>query len=342
MNDILQKLKSTSTSALLGIDGMVDEVWEVIEKRHSPTEVIIMDKLINFGEAITERRSGGIAKERLLKRRSSGGFVANTGRAIANLGVQSTFLGLFEPFDEVFNEFLDIVTIIPVGKPVYMNVMEFSDGKIMMPNLDELLNLRWDDVINKLGTENIYNIFNVDIVGLGYWSNLYDFETIVHEVVSICSDNGKTRYIFHDFANLNKRTPQALDSAIKVLKKENNKIPQILSLNQHEGDLLAKHLDFSTAQNAEELASLVFKMREKIGISELIIHTLHHSVAATENSFEIAHQNECEKPSKTTGAGDTFNGAYMAAKLVENSLKRRLDFANKVAYTYVETGKILG
>ncbi len=340
MENILNKLKNSNCSALLGIDGMVDEVWEIIEKRNSPTDVVKMEKLLSFGQAVTERGTGGIAKERLLKRRSSGGFVANTGRAVAKLGVNSTFLGMFDPLDKVFYEFNDIATLIPVGSPIYMNILEFSDGKIMMPHLNELLNLKWENISLKLGEDKLKEVFNVDIVGVGYWSNLFDFDNILREICTLALENKKTKYIFHDFANLNKRTLEALGEAIEVLKRENKRVPQILSLNKHEGILLAKYLGFEIPENPEDFKVLVSKMREKMDIHEFLVHTIDFSVIATENECEITYQKLCEKPTKTTGAGDTFNGSYMAAKLVEENAQKRLEFANAVAYHYVETGDI--
>ncbi len=340
MKNILNKLKGAEYTALLGIDGMVDEVWEIIDKRNSPTDVVKMEKLLSFGEVITERRTGGIAKERLLKRRSSGGFVANTGRAVAKLGVSSTFLGMFEPLDKVFYEFNDIATLIPVGSPIYMNILEFSDGKLMMPHLNELLNLKWEDIVLKLGEDRLKDIFSVDIVGVGYWSNLFDFDNILREICALAIENKKTKYVFHDFANLNKRTLDDLGEAIEVLKRENKRVPQILSLNKHEGILLAKYLGFEVNENPDEFKSLVSKMREKLYIHEFLVHTLDFSIIATEDECEITYQKLCEKPTKTTGAGDTFNGAYMAAKLVEEDAQKRLQFANAVAYHYVETGDI--
>ncbi len=345
---IASAMRDINKTALLGLDGMIDEVWELVDSRTSPTEFEKITNMKNFGTAITDRGTGGIAKERVLKRRSCGGFVANTGRAVARFGtVDTTFLGMFgeEPRDVLFDEFKGYANLISLGNPANIQILEFVDGKIMMANLQELLNLKWIDMEQKLGKEQLTEILNKDIIGLGYWSNMYDFENILTEMVEICKDNGKTKRIFHDFANLNKRTPEALLEALAKMKELNAKMPQTLSLNEHEGGILAKVLGVSYPENINDPASMqaalaaVTAMQEKIGIDELVIHTLFFAVGATNNEGVAAvKQNYCENPVKTTGAGDTFNGGYMVVSLTDLPLADRLAVANITTRHYVATG----
>ncbi len=344
---IKSAIENQTGTALLGIDGMIDEVWELIDSRVGPGDYKKMDNMITLGNAITERGTGGMAKERLLKRRVCGGFVCNTGRAVAKLGQDTTLLGMFgdEPRDSIFDEYNGLATLVSLDKPVYLHVLEFLDGKIMMPNLDHLINLSWAGIIEKLGMEKLTSLLNVDIVGVGYWSNMYDFDAILGGIVDICLANGKTKRVFHDFANLNKRTADALADALKTLAKENKRLPQTLSLNEHEGAILAKQLGVAYPEDVNNKASstAVFEsvkaMRDIIDIDELIVHTSHYAVVATANhGAAVSNQNYCDKPVKTTGAGDTFNGGYMVASLTDLDPRQRMVFANATTLCYVSTG----
>lgn len=344
MNVALQNLKG---SALLGIDGMIDEVMELVDSRKGATEFNKLTRLMDFGNAITERGTGGLAKERILKRRACGGFVCNTGRAVATLGLDTTFLGVFgkEPFDPLFDEFKGLATLVSVGNPANIQVLEFIDGKIMMPHLDELIKLRWTDFVEKLGMERLVSLLDKDIVGVGYWSNMYDFENIMTAIVDICVANGRTKRIFHDFANLNKRTPEALDEALIHLGKLNPILPQTLSLNEHEGGILAEHFgieypeDVNNPISQDATLAAATAIREKTGLDEVVIHTLFYAVSATAtNGNAAAKQNYCESPVKTTGAGDTFNGGYMVSCLTDLSPVERLTMANATTLCYVSTG----
>ncbi|MEG1205767.1 MAG: PfkB family carbohydrate kinase [Angelakisella sp.] len=340
-------LESVEGRALLGIDGMIDEVWEVIDRRMGPGEYTMMTKMMDFGTAITGRGTGGLAKERLFKRRASGGFTCNTGRAVATLGLDTTMLGMFgqgNP-DPAFGEFAGLSRLVSVGEPARLHILEFADGKIMMPNLDELINLTWDTLVQKLGEAQLLELCNADILGVGYWSNMYDFDTIMTNLVAYCRKGGITKRIFHDFANLNKRTPQALTEALKTLARLNPHMPQTLSLNEHEGGILARQLGIAYPEaanrkdTAEQVLAAAIAIRASTGLDEVIIHTSHYAVlaTATQGAATVA-QNYCEKPVKTTGAGDTFNGGYMVAALTELPPTQRLTVANMVTLYYVTNG----
>lgn len=342
----IELLRATHPAVLLGIDGMIDEVWELLDSRTGPGQYTKMTKLMQLGSAITERGTGGLAKERLLKRRSSGGFVANTGRATAMLGAGTTMLGMFgtrRQVDPVFDEFEELGTLVSIGEPQRIHVLEFSDGKIMMPNLDELINLTWQQVVDCLGEERLRGLCNVDMMGVGYWSNLYDFENIMTALVTDYLKNGRTRRVFHDFANLNKRSHQALCDALSVLGSLNAQLPQTLSLNEHEGGILARQLGIAYPEhvNRPECEPAVLAAAEEIrrqtGLDEVIIHTLHFAVAATatEGTSSVM-QDYCDNAIKTTGAGDTFNGGYMVASAAGLELTARLLAANATTRYYVE------
>ncbi len=346
-NNIKNELLNLKGSAILGIDGMIDEVWQLIDNRSSATEYSKMPNMMDFANSISARKTGGMAKERLLKRRISGGFVCNTGRAIANLGVSTSFLGMFgaDTYDKLFDEFNNKVQIHSLGEPANINILEFSDGKIMMPNLENIINLKWENVIEKYPLSEITSILNKDIVGLGYWSNMYDFENILANIVKICKSNGKTKRILHDFANINKRTNKALLSALNAMKEQDKVLPQTLSLNEHEGAILCSALGVSYPKDVNNPNALnavlnaVVEAREKTDIDEIVIHTLYFAVCASrEKGSAFAVQNYCENPVKTTGAGDTFNGGYMAACLTALTAQEKLCVANATTYCYVSSG----
>lgn len=337
-------LEASPPTVLMGIDGMVDEVWELLDSRTGAEEYTKMTKLMQLGNAITERGTGGLAKERLLKRRSSGGFVCNTGRATATLGARTAMLGMFgSNSDPVFDEFTGLCEMVSIGDPAHIHVLEFMDGKVFMPSLDSLINLRWVDIVDRLGEQRLRQLCDVDIIGMGYWSNMYDFENIMTALVTDYLQNNKTKRVFHDFANLNKRSPQALADAVALLGRLNAQLPQTLSLNEHEGGILARQLGiaYPDAVNAAPSESAVMAAAVDIqrltGIDEIIIHTLHFAVIATAaQGSASAQQDYCHNAIKTTGAGDTFNGGYMVAVMTKLSPLERLQVANATTRYYVE------
>ncbi len=344
---IKNELEKLNASALLGIDGMIDEVWELLKSRTSDSEYTKMTNLMDFGSAIVERKTGGMATERILKRKISGGFVCNTGRAVASLGLDTTFLCTFgkTQIDSIFDEFKDKVEIFSCSEPAYINLLEFTDGKIMMPNLESIINLKWADIEKMFTHEQLKKMTDKDIIGFGYWSNMYDFEKMLSNIINLSKESGKAKRVFHDFANLNKRTKQALLEALQTLKEQNEILPQTLSLNEHEGGILCKALgisypeDVNTPKALNDVLNAAQKVQEMIEIDEVVIHTLYFAVSATKtNGSAYSMQNYCENPVKTAGAGDTFNGGYMMSSLTNLSQEDKLAVANATTYLYVSTG----
>ena len=58
---------------LIGIDGFVDEVWQVVEMRENVEKYTLREKMRGFGQAIVDCGEGGMLNEIVLKRRSYGG-----------------------------------------------------------------------------------------------------------------------------------------------------------------------------------------------------------------------------------------------------------------------------
>lgn len=343
----LAALEALEGGVLLGIDGMVDEVWELLKSRAGPNQFTKMARMAELGEAIAERRAGGLAKERLLKRRTFGGFTCNTGRATAALGLRTTLLGTYgaAAFDPVFKDLENACRMVSVGEPAKLHVLEFLDGKLMLPCLSGLIGLRWENLKRQVGSETLRELCDVDLIGIGYWSNLYDFEAIMSGLLEACLASGKTRRVFHDFANLDKRTPQALREALGILGRINSRLPQTLSLNEHEAGILARRLGIDYPGQADLRAGRdrVLAANEALllatELDELVIHTPYFSTIATRTQgCGCALQDYCDNPVRTTGAGDTFNGGYITASLAGLSPTERLVAANAAARLYVQTG----
>lgn len=342
LNRVESYIKSVQGKVVLGIDGFIDQVWQVIKTRTSNSEYILIDKMKKFGEMIVSRGEGGMANELIKKRRSSGGFTANTGRAIEKLDLSTVMIGMYgkDKIDPIFNEFKEKCTLITVGDPAVSNILEFSDGKIMMPYLKELLDFSWKDLVSILGHEKLKSLFaDADIVSMGYWSNMPDFDELITNINENCFINNCPKKMFFDFANIKKRSIEAIKESFKVLGHLNNKIPMILSLNEHEAALLFSYYGEEFSEDIENVAAIAASLREKINLDEIIIHTSRYAVGATESEgIGKVIQDYCDNPIITTGAGDTFNAGYIAASIDKLNINERLAISNAATRFYITNG----
>lgn len=339
---LMHYIKNMNGKIVLGIDGFIDQVWQIVETRTVNNEFILIDKMQKFGELILNRKEGGMANEVIKKRRSFGGFTANTGRVTGNLDLSTVLIGMYgkEAIDKIFDELKAKCTLITVGDPVISNIFEFTDGKIMLPYLDELLNFTWNDLVRILGEEQLKAIFaGADIVSLGYWSNMPAFDEFIINLDTRYFSGEYPKRMFFDFANIKKRSIEAIRKTFCVLGALNKKIPMTLSLNEHEGALLFSYYDLEFTDDCEKIGEFAELIRSKINFDEIIIHTPNYAVAVSETEGTgLSRQDYCTNPVITTGAGDTFNGGYIAACLGDLNITERLSMANAATRFYISNG----
>jgi len=341
INDYFDKLEGKIT---LGIDGFVDEVWQILSKRTGRRDYVLFDKMRDFAKSVHDCGEGGYANEIIRKRRSYGGFTANTGKAVGRLGGNPTLIGMFgkDTVDPVFREFQDTYNLITVADPAVCQIFEFVDGKLMLPFIEETMDFNWEVLAAALPREALAAAFDADIVAIGYWSQIPAFDDLVTKLCENFLIEGRCRRMFYDFADIRKRDQASLEHTLSVLAGLNYKMPMILSLNEHEAGLLFSYMgrsfNWEDPNNAEKDIDYV---RLQAGLDELIVHTPYFAVASTAGEGTVTVvQKYCSNPVITTGAGDNFNGGYLAASLGKGqlSLAERLFVGNAVTGFYVRNG----
>ncbi|MBC2605574.1 carbohydrate kinase family protein [Pelagicoccus albus] len=339
MNRYVDFLNNISGNVLLGCDGFVDEVYEIVDVRKSLTEFTAIDNLKEFGELIVKRADGGVGLEIVPKRRCSGGFTPNTGRVAAFLGLKPTLAGLYgeKTIDPAFEEFTENCNLLSLGDPALTLVFEFSDGKILMSALKSVANLTWTEFVEFFGEEKVKELFaDVDILGLGYWSLTPDFDKFLTGFISQYQESKPPRRMFFDFADIKKKSSESFLESLALIKKYNEKVPMTISLNEHEGAELFSRFGLEWKEEPQQVASGLTTLREKIGIDELVVHTPHFGAASSATDGEgYAMQELQTKVIRTAGAGDTFNGGYLCASLGDLSVKERLVIANAATAFFV-------
>jgi len=332
-------INNVSGKVLLGCDGFVDEVYQIVKERQSLTEYSAMDRLKDFGELIVSREDGGVGLEIVWKRRCSGGFTPNTGRVAAFLGLKPTLVGLYgkKGIDSAFEEFVDNCNLISLGDPALTLVLEFEDGKVLMSALKTVADLTWKDFEAFFGEDRLKELFaGVDILGLGYWSLTPDFDNFLEGFVGQYEAGDAPKRMFFDFADINKKSPKSFMETIELMARLNKKIPMTISFNEHEGKELFSRFSLEMHEDPKVVAADLTTLRETIGIDELVIHTPQFAAASHSTEGEAcALQEQQTEVIRTAGAGDTFNGGYLSASLGDLSLKERLVVANAATAFFV-------
>ena len=361
----------TGSKITMFADGYVDEVWEIVDKRTGLKDYTTYSQMKQFTSRINNSGTGGVGLELVKKRRAFGGFTANIGFAAAKLGVDTAMVGVYgnEKLDPLFEPINEICNVYSMGDPAITHVFEFDDGKILMSYMEAVQDITWDSIVNKLGVEKIKQLISEsDIIGVGYWSLLPAFDEIVLQISALLPQNYKATSslsegreihslrngeglgaepplnkkcrFFFDFADFLKKDSESLYKSLEILKTLNEKAPVILSLNEHEAAALFEKHNETMMGELELIPNKLENVRKSLGLDELVVHTPYYAVAAS--STEKATLVECpfcEKPVRTAGAGDTFNGAYIMACLAKFDIKERLLIANSAVGFFLRNGQ---
>jgi len=338
--DYLHNLKG---KVLLGCDGFVDETYEIVEVRKSPTEFVPMKRLRQLGELLVARADGGVGMELVPKRRCEGGFAINTGRVAACLGLKPCLPGLYgkDSIDPAYHEFQDTCELLSLGNPALTIALEFGDGKVLMSNLEAVSSLTWNDFKKHFGEKKLKELFaGVDILGLGYWSLTANFDGLFHGFMDQYETTTPPRRMFFDFADIKKKSSESFVKSLEMIRAYNDKIPMTFSLNEHEVMELFSRIGVERPElKPAAIAAALTAARKKIGFDELVVHTPEFGAASSAKEGEAyALQERQTKVVRLAGAGDSFNGGYLCASLGNLPLKQRLVIANAVTAYFVTHG----
>jgi sugar/nucleoside kinase (ribokinase family) len=346
LNRIINYFQNKKGKITLGIDGFVDDVWQIVSVRTSPTDYSLYEKMQDFAKSVYNVGAGGYANEIIRKRRSHGGFTAHSGEAADNLGMDVTLVGMFDKeggggIDPIYQTFSKNCKVYSVGTTAICPTFEFSDGKILLPYVAGIAGLSWKQLTDALTKDELESAYgNATVMGLGYWSLLDNFDDLI---VKLCENYMKAgARLFFDFADIRKRDKQALMNTLKLLSELDKTNPVTLSLNEHECGILFSHFGREFDWKKPELANRDIEyVRNQIGFDEIIVHTPYFAAGASATEgVEVVLQRYCDNPVVTTGAGDNFNGGYMCAIADKGGLNfaERLLVGNAVSGYYIRNG----
>lgn len=338
--DFLQTIRG---KILLGCDGFVDETYEIVEVRRSPSDFTPMKNLKQFGTLLVQRADGGVGVELVPKRRCEGGFAINTGRVAACLGLMPRLPGLYggKAIDPAYEQFKEICELESLGDPALTIALEFGDGKVLMSNLEAVSSLCWADFERHFGPQKLKEMFTgVDILGLGYWSLTANFDDLFRGFMKQYETLTPPSRMFFDFADIKKKSSESFIQSLELIRSYSEKIPMVFSLNEHEVMELFSRLGIEKPElTPMAICPALAEARRKIAFHELVVHTPDFAAASSATEGEAyAVQERQSKIIRLAGAGDSFNGGYLSASLGSLTLKQRLVVANAVTAFFVTHG----
>lgn len=329
---------------VIGFDAFVDETIRVVDQRISADRFQAIGTISEFSEWAAQCAGRSGSREFVFKQ-EAGGCSINMGDGLATMGIEvSSFCGMGNNPSSVFNDFREKVKINDSlsMEPGRALVMEFEDGKLMLCAFNHF---------NELSPALLQHQFmngrfckaceRADAVVLTSWS-VYPKMTACWEYLQaevFPGLNNSPRFFF-DLADPASCPPETLVGMAKALPGFQKFGPVTLSLNGNEANQLARALGDSTVQ-CEPSAVLrqARLLKKRLGIKEVSIHCVPFAVTAAEDGEFAINGPYCEKPLKSTGAGDRFNAGFLIGMLLGLSPEERLGFACASSGFFVRNGR---
>ncbi len=332
-------------SAFIGLDGFVDEILHVVDKRETAEKYRRLPTISQLAERLAGAAGQSTNVElvsQLTKLGGNGPIMAN---ALATFGLKVTYLGTlgYPNLHPVFTEFTKRAEVHSIAEPGYTDALEFEDGKIMLGKHQSLKQMNWQNIKERFGKEKFTTQFRgADLVGFVNWTMLTSMSDIWSAVQKeICPTlNGPRRKFFVDLADPEKRTKEDILGALQLVAGFQKQFDVILGLNEKEGYEIGKNLGLKPAPHTlEGLQNLCQEIHQRVKVDTVIIHPTAYALASGPDGVSHVEGPFTPKPKITTGAGDHFNSGFCLGKLMGLATEECLLTGVTTSGLYVRTGQ---
>ena len=337
----LETLNSQKVSACIGLDGFVDRIVRVVDKRLSPDEVTYVRTLGDYGGRIAA--AGGLSLNfelvpLLQKLGGNGPIMAN---ALSRLGADVSCIGAFglpEPAKE-FAPLARNARLYSVAQHASTDAYEFDDGKIIASALAPLNALSWEQIEKNVGLGILVALFaNASLIALNNWTMIPHMTEIwQHLQIAVFPRlTMRQRIIFLDLADPSKRTDEDIHAAMDTIRGFGGFGTVLLSCNKREAMILGRVLGLALDEG--EPAEAARRLQETLGIDIVSIHTLDAAFASERGQVFSAPGFFVSSPVISVGGGDHFNAGLAYGLLHAFPLEGALLLAGAVSGYYVRSG----
>jgi sugar/nucleoside kinase (ribokinase family) len=319
INSLYEK-KGFDLHMLIGVDGFVDSIIHVVDRRQDFENYTRIETISDFGKRILNAAGLSANLEFVTMQTKLGGNGPIYSNALIEYGVKLTYFGAVGDgaVHPVFSNIEQKGELVyPLVNPGLTDCLEFLDGKLMLGKHISLAGITWEAVLNAFGgaAALAQKIAASDLFGMENWTmipRMNDiWNNIIKEVFPLLPDRRQKSVAFFDLADPEKRTKEDISEAMALIGKFEQKFHAILGLNEKEiyeiADVMGVNHDGVSRDQLEKTTRGVY---DKLGIYCLVVHPTKEAVCVVNGEFYQADGPYCARPVLTTGAGDNFNAGF--------------------------------
>lgn len=319
-----------SIKTLVGLDGFVDNIIAVVDKRHDLDHYDRVRTIGALADKIQKAAGQSSNYEMVVTLQKLGGNGPIMANALAALGMDVSYIGNlgYPAIHSVFEEFSKKANVISIAEPGYTDALEFEDGKLMLGKHQSLKDVNWDNLLGRVGRDKLKTLMGgARLIGMVNWTMLPHMTRIWAKLLDEVIPNIERheRKLFIDLADPEKRTHQDILDALRMLGRFQDQVDVILGLNLKESLEVADVLGLPGVSNPEAaIQQNAEAIRQKLGLSCVVIHPRKSAAAAIEGQSARFEGPFVKSPKISTGAGDHFNAGFCLGLVLGLSLEESL------------------
>ncbi len=344
--------KDRRPSVMVGFDGFIDNIIDVVAKRADATSYSAMGTISELGSRISAAANNSANFEMVVKQSKIGGNGPIMANALCAYDYAVTAIGILGEgaIDPVFKPLADRASkTISLGGAATTDALEFSDGKIMLGKLLPLEKVTFATLVERLGLDGLKALMRgSEAIAMVNWTMTMGMSEIWRRLATdVLPGLRKDRpLIFVDLADPAKRTTADLQAAFAALQELQRHANVLLGMNGAElrqvlGALSIEAPNLEPEWEASRRGCEL--VQQRLGISWAMCHLVKSAACAWGDSAgrmagSVGAEGFFEpKPKITTGAGDHFNAGFVAALLAGIEPAHALLIGGATSGFYVRT-----
>lgn len=338
------KARPTTQQVLLGLDGFVDEIVRIVDKREARDRYTVVPGIAAFADRIADAAGKSTNLELIVQKMKLGGNGPIMANALAAFGMKVKYIGNlgYPAIHPVFQELAQRAQVFSIADPGHTDAIEFEDGKLLLGKIETLNDITWENLVQRVGLEKLRDFVNEShLFGLLNWTMIPHLSEIWQHILSdICPHLQSRPLVFFDLADPEKRLAEDIFAALQLITQFQQYFDVILGVNEKESyelaEVLGIHAKYQTRETIEKIA---VEMRAKLAIDTVVVHPREYAVAANEKEVALVSGPFTPKPLISTGGGDHFNAGFCLGALMNLPLSSCLLTGVSTSGHYVRTAQ---
>ena len=342
----LRAFAPAKSDVLVGLDGFVDLIIDVVDKRKDATTYTRVETIAALGERISKAAGLSSNLELVVRQQKLGGNGPIMANALIQAGFPVTYVGnLGRP--SIHPVFADMAkrckACYSVAEPGTTDALEFRDGKVMLGKHETLKDVSYERILEVVGPAKLRQAWEGStLIALTNWTML-PHQTDIWKRLQ--KDMGgatppKGAILFVDLADPEKRPAAEIADALHFLKSFRSTHRVVLGVNQKESMEVSQAIGLKF--KAELIEANAVTLRQALDLDAVVIHPTKNAACATEKGSAYLDGPYCQNPKLTTGAGDNFNAGFCIGLLAGLEPQEMLASGTANSGFYVRNGRSSG